>query len=74
MDTPPFGEGKLTPEQVRILAAAVGVDLDVERATALVPQAEPQFALLGTINAVDERGAEPAAEFPLDGWRRWDDS
>ena len=74
MDSPPFGEGKLIPEQVRILAAAVGVDLDAERAAALVPQAEPHFALLRTLGAVDDRGAEPAAEFRLDEWRRGDDA
>ena len=63
-------DAKLTAEQVRALAAAVGVDLGAERAAALVPQAEPHFALMRAIDAIDERGVEPAAEFRLDAWRR----
>jgi hypothetical protein len=54
--------------QLRAMAAAIGVDLSDERATALVPQAEPHFALLRALDAVVEANIEPAAEFRLDAW------
>lgn len=59
--------GKMTPEQIRVLAAAAGVDLDDARATALVSQAEPHFALLRQI-APPPREIEPAGELRLDTW------
>lgn len=60
----------VSAEQVRILAAAAGVELGDERATALVPQAEPHLGLMRTVDAIDHRGAEPAGEFRLDELRR----
>ena len=54
--------------QLRAMAAAVGVALSDERAAALVPQAEPHFALLRALDAVIEASTEPAAEFRLDAW------
>ncbi len=56
----------VSTEQVRVLAAAAGVDLDETRAAALVPQAEPHISLMHTVAAIDNRGAEPAGEFRLD--------
>ncbi len=64
------GAGAVSAEQVRILAAAAGVELSDERARALVPQAEPHLALMGAVDAIDHRGVEPAAEFRLDEVRR----
>jgi hypothetical protein len=70
-DTPTDAEAAA---QLRAMAAAVGVDLTDERAVALVPQAEPHFALLRALDAVVEASTEPAAEFRLDGWVRGDDN
>lgn len=60
----------VSAEQVRILAAVAGVELGDERATALVPQAEPHLRLMRAVDAIDHRGAEPAGEFRLDEGRR----
>jgi hypothetical protein len=56
--------------KVAFLADLVGVKLGEERAAALVAQAEPLFGLMRALDGIDARGAEPAAEFRLDGWRR----
>jgi hypothetical protein len=56
----------------RDLAALVGVDLGVERATALVAQAEPHFAMLAALAASADPMTEPAATFRLDEWRAGD--
>ena len=61
---------RVSAEQVRILAAAAGVELNDERAEALAPQAEPHLALMRTVDAIDHRGVEPAGEFRLDEVRR----
>ena len=60
----------VSAEQVRILAAAAGVELSDERARALVPQADQHLALMRAVDAIDHRGLEPAAEFRLDEGRR----
>jgi hypothetical protein len=57
----------LTPDQLRTLAAAAGVELDPERAASLLAQAEPHFDLLRQIASVPP-ATEPAAELRLDGW------
>jgi hypothetical protein len=58
------------PELLRRLAALVGVNLSDDRATALVSQAEPHFALLRALATVADPGTELAAEFRLDSWTR----
>ena len=65
-DTPPRELRSIEPELVRALAAAAGVSLSDARAAALVPQAEPHFALLRELDAIADPGAEPAAAFRLD--------
>ncbi|MDP9357593.1 MAG: hypothetical protein M3R02_20365 [Chloroflexota bacterium] len=70
MDEPGGRAGAVTAEQVRILAAAAGVELSDERARTLVPQAEPHLALMRAVDAIDHRGVEPAGEFRLDEVRR----
>jgi hypothetical protein len=67
-------EPGLSSDQIRFLAGLVGVDLGDERAAALVPQAEPHFGLMRALDAINPRGAEPAAEFRLDAWRRAGDA
>jgi Asp-tRNA(Asn)/Glu-tRNA(Gln) amidotransferase C subunit len=62
----------LSPERIAFLARLAGVELDAERAAALVAQAEPHFGLMRALDAIDPGGAEPAAEFRLDRWRRAD--
>jgi hypothetical protein len=59
----------ITPEFVKNLAAIVGVSLSDERAEALAPQAEQQFALLRILDAFDPGYSEPMAEFRLDQQR-----
>jgi hypothetical protein len=68
-----MGEAKpettsIDADLLRGMAAAIGVTLSDERATALVPQAEPHFALLRALDGVAEPATEPAAEFHLDNW------
>jgi hypothetical protein len=60
------GPRRLTPEEMISLALAVGVELDNERASVLVDQAEPHFGLLRALDTIDLTGAEPAGEFRLD--------
>ena len=55
---------------LRELARLVGVELGVERASALVAQAVPHFAMLRQLDTVAIATTEPAAEFRLDGWTR----
>jgi hypothetical protein len=74
MVDPNRGEDKLDPAQVAFLARLVGVELGEARAAALAVQAEPHFALLRTLDGLGARGAEPAAEFRLDQWRRAGDA
>jgi hypothetical protein len=64
----------LDPTRMIFLANLVGVELGEQRAAALVPQAEPHFGLMRALDEIDARGAEPAAEFRLDGWRRRGDA
>jgi hypothetical protein len=70
----PKEERGLKADQVAFLASLVGVELGEERAAALVAQAEPYFAGVREIDRIDARGAEPAAEFRLDEWRRVGDA
>jgi hypothetical protein len=67
------GQG-LDAGQVEFLARLAGIELGEERAAALVAQAEPYFAGILALDAIDPRGAEPAAEFRLDNWRRAGDA
>lgn len=60
----------LDADRVEFLAGLVGVELGEERARALVAQAEPHFGLMRALDGIDAQGAEPAAEFRLDSWRR----
>ncbi len=62
--------GELDADKIAFLASLVGVELGEARASALVAQAEPHFGLMKALNEIDPRGAEPAAEFRLDSWRR----
>ena len=64
----------LNAERVAFLAGLAGVELGEERAAALVAQAEPYFAGIRALDEIDPRGAEPAAEFRLDNWRRAGDA
>jgi Asp-tRNA(Asn)/Glu-tRNA(Gln) amidotransferase C subunit len=59
----------ITPELVKNLAAMAGLSLTDERAEALAPQAEQQFALMRTLDAIDPGHSEPMAEFRLDRQR-----
>ena len=74
MGNPGAGERGSTAEQLGVLATAVGVELDDERAAALVPQADQHFALLRALDALDAGDAEPAAEFRLDARAEVDDA
>ena len=56
----------LTPELIRGLGAAAGLDLSADRATELLAQAEPYFSALSVLETVEIRDAEPAGEFRLD--------
>lgn len=58
----------LSVERVAGMAAAIGVHLSGERATTLLTQAEPHFALLRALDDVAHPMSEPAAEFRLDSW------
>ena len=60
----------ITPEMLRAMAAAVGVDLTGDRAAALAPQAEQHFAQLSHLDAIANSSTEPAAELRLDQWTR----
>jgi hypothetical protein len=64
----------LDSRQIEFLANLVGVELGEDRAAALVAQAEPHFGLMRALDGIDSRGAEPAAEFRLDAWRRAGDA
>jgi hypothetical protein len=55
----------LDPHQIQLLARLVGVEIDDKQATTLVPQVEPHFALMRSLDGFDARGAEPAGEFRL---------
>jgi Asp-tRNA(Asn)/Glu-tRNA(Gln) amidotransferase C subunit len=66
------GDG-LDAAKIAFLAGLAGVELGEERAAALVAQAEPHFGLMRALNEIEARGAEPAAEFRLDTWRRASD-
>jgi hypothetical protein len=68
------GKPPLEARQVEFLANLVGVELGEERAAGLVSQAEPHFGLMRALDGIDAKGAEPAAEFRLDGWRRRGDA
>ncbi|HEY7036524.1 MAG TPA: hypothetical protein VH482_34670 [Thermomicrobiales bacterium] len=68
------GERGLDAAKLEFLANLAGVTLGEERAAALVEQAEPHFGLMSALDGIDARGAEPAAEFRLDGWRRSGDA
>jgi len=59
----------ITPELVKNLAAMAGISLTDERAEALALQAEQQFALMRTLDALDPGLSEPMAEFRLDQQR-----
>jgi len=59
----------ITPELVKNLAAMAGLSLTDEHAQALAPQAEQQFALMRTLDALDPGLSEPMAEFRLDQQR-----
>jgi Asp-tRNA(Asn)/Glu-tRNA(Gln) amidotransferase C subunit len=61
---------RLNADHVEFLARLAGVELGEERAAGLVPQAEPHFSLMRALDGIDAKGAEPAAEFRLDEWRR----
>jgi hypothetical protein len=67
-------ERGLDAVKTEFLASLAGVTLGEERAAALVAQAEPHFGLMSALDGIDARGAEPAAEFRLDGWRRTGDA
>jgi len=58
----------LTADLLRAMAASAGVELPPDRATALVAQAEPHFALLRALDPVANPTTEPAAAFRLDDW------
>jgi hypothetical protein len=60
----------ITPEMLRAMAAAVGVILSDDRATALAPQADQHFAQLSQLDAIANSSTEPAAELHLDQWTR----
>lgn len=60
------GSSSLSISRLQSLAALVGLELDEERATALLPQAEQHVALLRAIDEQAARATEPAAEFRLD--------
>jgi hypothetical protein len=60
----------ITPEMLRAMAAAVGVSLTGDRASALAPQAEQHFAQLSHLDAISSSSTEPAAELRLDQWTR----
>lgn len=55
-----------SPAAILILAESAGVELSIERATALSSQAAPYLAALNTVSAGNARETEPAAEFRLD--------
>jgi hypothetical protein len=63
------GGSALDAERVAFLAGLAGIELGEERAAALVAQAEPYFAGIRALDAIDARGVEPAGEFRLDSWR-----
>jgi hypothetical protein len=60
----------ITPETLRAMAAAVGVGLPDDCATALAPQADQHFAQLSHLDAIANSSTEPAAELHLDQWTR----
>ena len=64
----------LDAERIAFLARLAGVELGQERAATLVAQAEPYFAGIWALEGINARGAEPAAEFRLDNWRRAGDA
>jgi hypothetical protein len=59
---------------LRGLASLTGIELDDERAIALVAQAVPHFNMLRHLDAIAVPTTEPAAEFRLDGWTRSSDA
>jgi hypothetical protein len=64
-DTPAPDRITVEPGILRDLAAAAGLSLTDDRTTALLPQAEPHFALLRELDSVADSSSEPAAEFHL---------
>lgn len=68
------GKPSLDATRIEFLANLVGVELGEERAEGLVAQAEPHFGLMRALDGIEADGAEPAAEFRLDGWRRRGDA
>ena len=57
----------LTPELIRGLGAAAGLDFSSDRAAELIAQIEPYFSALSVLETLELRDTEPAGEFRLDG-------
>lgn len=68
MDEPQCKSDAWSPSVLQAMAAAIGVTLSDERATALAAQAAPHFALLQALDDAADPTTEPAAEFRLDNW------
>jgi hypothetical protein len=69
-DDPAREEGATSPEMLRGMTAAVGVNLTGDRAATLAPQAEQHFAQLRHLDEIANPSPEPAAELRLDRWVR----
>jgi hypothetical protein len=57
----------LTPELIRGLGAAAGLDLSEDRVAGLIAQVRPYFSALSVLDTLELRDTEPAGEFRLVG-------
>jgi hypothetical protein len=69
-DDPAREGGTTSPEMLRGMTGAVGVNLTGDRAETLAPQAEQHFAQLRYLDSIAKPSTEPAAELRLDRWAR----